>query len=66
MEFKLHGTVVAPYVAQVIRRFLTEQNPELSKAKVRFSIVEDSVPAPRDIPQDTVRPDTARRIRPPR
>jgi penicillin-binding protein 2 len=43
MEFKLHGTVVAPYVAQVIRRYLTEQNPELSKAKVRFSVVEDSV-----------------------
>lgn len=66
MEFKLHGTVVAPYVAQVIKRFLTEQNPELSKAKIRFSVVEDSVPAPRDIPQDTLRPDTARRIRPPR
>lgn len=61
MEFKLHGTVVAPYVAQVIRRFLTEQNPELSQAKVRFSVVEDSVAAPSDIPPDTIRPATGRR-----
>jgi cell division protein FtsI/penicillin-binding protein 2 len=65
MEFKLHGTVVAPYVAQVIRRFLAEQNPELSKSKIRFSVVEDSVPAPREIPPDTIRP-AIRQIRPPR
>ena len=65
MEFKLHGTVVAPYVAQVIRRYLTERNPDLSKAKVRFQAVEDSVPAPKEILQDSVKPDTVRRIRPP-
>jgi penicillin-binding protein 2 len=64
MEFKLHGSLVAPYVAQVIRRYLTERNPELARARMRFPVVADSVAGPREIPPDTIRPDTAR-ARPP-
>jgi penicillin-binding protein 2 len=66
MEFKLHGSTVAPYVAQVIRRYLTETNPELSRARVRFSVVEDSVATPTDIPPDTARPAQPGRRPPPR
>jgi penicillin-binding protein 2 len=56
MEFKLHGSVVAPWVAQVIRRYLTEQNPTLAKAPVRFPVVQDSIATLRDVPLDSVRP----------
>ncbi len=65
MEFKLHGTVVAPYVAQVIKHYLTELNPAMAKSPVRFSVVEDSVVAPVDIGPDTLRPDTTRAVRRP-
>ncbi len=61
---KLHGTVVAPYVAQVIKRYLAERHPAMAKAPVRFSVVEDSVIAPVDIGPDTL-PDTSRASRPP-
>ena len=61
MEFKLHGSSVAPYVAQVMRRYLTDRNPELARARMRFPVVDDTVAIPADIPADTIRPDTARR-----
>ena len=66
MEFKLHGSLVAPYVAQVIRHYLTERNPAMAKAPVRFPVVEDSVIGPVDLGPDSLRPDTARSNRPPR
>ena len=53
MEFKLHGSVVAPYVVQVIRRYLTELDPSLGRAKLRVPVVEDSVSQPVAIP-DTI------------
>jgi len=43
MEFKEHGSSVAPYVVRVIRQFLTATDSSLAKAKVRVPIVEDSV-----------------------
>lgn len=54
MEYKLHGSSVAPYVAQVIRRYLTERNPELARARMRFPTVADSVAGPSDMPLDTI------------
>jgi penicillin-binding protein 2 len=53
MEFKEHGSAVAPYVVQVIRRYLSERDPSLSRAKVKVPVVEDSVARPAGIP-DTV------------
>lgn len=53
MEFKEHGSGVAPYVVQVIRRYLVAQDPSLGKARVKVPVVEDSVPGPSAIP-DTV------------
>ncbi len=50
------GAYVAPYVVQVIRRYLTSIDPSLAKAKVKVPILEDSVVAPTVIPGDTVRP----------
>ncbi len=43
MEAKEHGSSVAPYVVQVIRRFLTAGDSTLLKAKVRVPVLEDSV-----------------------
>jgi penicillin-binding protein 2 len=43
MEFKEHGSSVAPYVVRVIRQFLTSTDSSLAKAKVRVPIQEDSV-----------------------
>jgi penicillin-binding protein 2 len=43
MEFKEHGSSVAPYVVRVIRQFLTATDSSLAKAKVRVPIQEDSV-----------------------
>ncbi|MGQ0703475.1 MAG: penicillin-binding protein 2 [Gemmatimonadales bacterium] len=60
MEFKEHGSSVAPYVVQVIRRYLAERDPALARARLRFPVVEDSVPRPTDIGPDTVAPDTGR------
>lgn len=60
MEFKEHGSLVAQYVVQVIRRYLAEQNPALLQARVRFPVTEDSVVRPGDIPLDSIRPDTGR------
>jgi penicillin-binding protein 2 len=53
MEFKEHGSSVAPYVVQVIRRFLSERDPSLGRAKVKVPVVEDSVAQPSIIP-DTI------------
>ena len=64
MEFKEHGSHVAPYVVQVIRRYLAAQNPSLRGARVRFPVTEDSVVRPNDIPLDSMRPDTGRRLAP--
>jgi penicillin-binding protein 2 len=43
MEAKEHGSSVAPYVVQVIRRFLTAGDSTLLKARVRVPVLEDSV-----------------------
>jgi penicillin-binding protein 2 len=51
MEFKEHGSAVAPYVVQVIRRYLTSLDPSLSKAKIRVPIQEDSVATADTIPR---------------
>jgi penicillin-binding protein 2 len=53
MEFKEHGSSVAPYVVQVIRRYLSERDPSLRRARVRVPVVEDSVARPSGIP-DTI------------
>lgn len=53
MEFKEHGSGVAPYVVQVIRRYLAARDPSLNRAKVKVPLVEDSVAQPGVIP-DTV------------
>jgi penicillin-binding protein 2 len=53
MEFKEHGSAVAPYVVQVIRRYLSESDPSLGRAKVKVPVVEDSVTRPTGIP-DTI------------
>ena len=47
------GAFVAPYVVQVIRRYLTESDPTLGHAKVKVPVVEDSVTRPVAIP-DTI------------
>jgi penicillin-binding protein 2 len=51
MEFKEHGSGVAPYVVQVIRRYLSERDPSLRRANVKVPVVEDSVARPDTIPQ---------------
>lgn len=51
MEFKEHGSAVAPYVVQVIRRYLTSLDPSLAKAKIRVPIQEDSVATADTIPR---------------
>jgi penicillin-binding protein 2 len=57
MEFKEHGSTVAPYVVRVIRRYLTSQDSTLAKVPIRVRIERDS--APRE--QIIQLPDTARR-----
>ncbi len=57
MEFKEHGSTVAPYVVRVIRRYLTSQDSTLAKLPVRVRVERDS--APRD--QAIQLPDTVRR-----
>jgi len=47
------GAFVAPYVVQVIRRYLSESDPSLVRAKVKVPVVEDSVSQPVAIP-DTI------------
>ncbi len=54
MEEKLHGTVVAPYVVRVIRRYLVELDPSLAKARVRMPLIDDTIPKPLLAPTDTV------------
>ena len=61
MEFKLHGSWVAPYVAQVMRRYLADRNPSLARARIRFPVVDDTVAVPAEIPPDSIPPDSARR-----
>jgi penicillin-binding protein 2 len=51
MEFKEHGSGVAPYVVQVIRRYLSERDPSLRRATLKVPVVEDSVTRPDTIPQ---------------
>jgi len=53
MEFKEHGSGVAPYVVQVIRRYLTELDPAMGRARVKVPVVDDSVSQPIAIP-DTI------------
>lgn len=53
MEFKEHGSSVAPYVVQVIRRFLTATDSSLARARVRVPIQEDSVTGAIPLPADT-------------
>ncbi|HLB55170.1 MAG TPA: penicillin-binding transpeptidase domain-containing protein, partial [Gemmatimonadales bacterium] len=60
MEFKEHGSTVAPFVVEVMRRYLAAQDPSLARARVRFPVVEDSVPRPTEIGPDTIIPDTGR------
>jgi penicillin-binding protein 2 len=48
------GAYVAPYVVQVIRRFLVAQDPALRGARIRVPIVEDSVAGADSIPDTTV------------
>lgn len=45
------GAFVAPYVVQVIRRFLVKEDPSLGRAKVKVPVLEDSVARPDTIPQ---------------
>jgi penicillin-binding protein 2 len=54
MEFKLHGSSVAPYVVRVIQRYLTMQDTTLRKARVRVDVLDDSVSGPGVVvPPDT-------------
>ena len=55
MEFKEHGTSVAPYVVRVIRQFLTATDSSLAKARIRVPIQEDSITGA------VAKPDTASR-----
>lgn len=50
------GAFVAPWVVQVIRRYLTEQDPTMRRAKVKVPVLEDSVTQSTDIRPDTTRP----------
>jgi penicillin-binding protein 2 len=71
MEYKEHGSTVAPYVVQVIRRYLTSLDSTLARVPVRVSVEADSAPRETIIqPPDTLRPvtDTLRlplQLRPP-
>jgi penicillin-binding protein 2 len=42
MEFKEHGSTVAPYVVRVIRRYLSEKYPALNRARVNLPVAEDT------------------------
>jgi len=44
MEFKEHGSTVAPYVVRIIRRYLTSQDSSLAKLPVRVRFERDSAP----------------------
>lgn len=57
LEFGLHGSSVAPYVARVIRRYLESVDPSLRGATIRVDFPADT--APRSLP---VVPDTGRPI----
>jgi penicillin-binding protein 2 len=57
MEFKEHGSTVAPYVVRIIRRYLTSQDSSLAKLPIRVRVERDS--APRE--QILQLPDTAAR-----
>jgi cell division protein FtsI/penicillin-binding protein 2 len=48
------GATVAPYVVQVIKRYLTSQDSTLLRAKVRVPVLEDSVTGV-STPPDTAR-----------
>jgi len=54
MEFKLHGSTVAPYVVRVMQRYLAQQDSTLKQAKIKMQVLEDSVSGPGIvIPPDT-------------
>ncbi len=53
MEFALHGTVVAPFVVKVIRRYLESLDPSLAKADVRIMLQPDSATTESDLPDDS-------------
>ena len=50
------GAYVAPYVVQVIRRYLTEQDPSMAKARIKLPPLEDSVAAPAIVLPDSTPP----------
>jgi len=56
MEFALHGTVVAPYVARTIERYLVGPDSSRGSPFVPLAIPEDSAPRPREL---RAGPDTA-------
>jgi penicillin-binding protein 2 len=54
MEFKLHGSSVAPYVVRVMQRYLTSLDTTLRKARVKVDVLDDSVSGPGVVvPPDT-------------
>jgi penicillin-binding protein 2 len=54
MEFKLHGSTVAPYVVRVMQRYLSQQDSTLKQAKIKVQLLDDSVSGPgMVVPPDT-------------
>ena len=56
MEFAEHGTVVAPYVVKVIRRYLTSKDSTLLKARIVAPVTDDSVTGTPVTPPDSGSP----------
>jgi penicillin-binding protein 2 len=50
------GASVAPYVVQVIKRYLTSKDSTLLKAKVRVPVLDDSVTGAGTVPPDSIPP----------
>ena len=46
MEFKLHGSTVAPYVVRVMQRYLAQQDSTLKQARIKMQVLDDSVSGP--------------------
>ncbi|NOT08775.1 MAG: penicillin-binding protein 2 [Gemmatimonadales bacterium] len=56
MEFKEHGSAVAPWVVRVIRRYLTQLDPSLAKLRVSVPIQADTIARTGDVFPDSIRP----------
>lgn len=58
MEFGLHGTTVAPFVARAIARYLApgDSTSDRDIGRTRLSIPDDTIPGSAVPPRDTVRP----------